>query len=134
MKRNINKKANSKFKKIVTTGVAASVLITGAGLAVRHQNNSNNNKKLPNEINTTMIEENPVIRHTVAEGDTMIGICEKYYHDSSYDLASRLARYNKIGDVNHIIIGQVIYIPTYEVVLSINAYPYDYEYDNLAKK
>lgn len=91
--------------------------------------------KLPNSINNdTKINENPIISYTISSGDNMISICEKNYNDNSYETALRLAKYNGIEDVNKIKIGQTINIPTYEELLKINPYPYDYECDSVIKK
>ena len=71
--------------------------------------------------------EKQIETYTILPGDTMTGICEKFYKDGTIDTANRLARYNKIDDVNSIKSGQVLNIPTYDDLLKTNAYPYSYE-------
>ena len=41
---------------------------------------------------------------------------------------------SSIENANDIKAGQEIYLPVYEDLMNVNAYPYDYEYDNAIKK
>lgn len=88
--------------------------------------------RLPHEIsdNVQLIEEQT---YTISKGDNLIGICEKFYKDNSYETALRLAAYNNIEDVNLIKIGQEITIPSYDDLLKVNPYPYDYEADSIKR-
>ena len=75
-----------------------------------------------------------MIEYTVKSGDSMTAICERFYNDGSLSMANRLARFNKMEDVNNLQLGQELKIPSLEELMNINAYPYDYEYDQMMKK
>ena len=91
--------------------------------------------KIPNvqgEVNELKEENNQL--YVIESGDSLTAICEKFYNDGSYSTAMKLARYNNIENANDIKAGQEIYLPVYEDLMNVNAYPYDYEYDNAIKK
>ncbi len=93
--------------------------------------------KLPNKIDDNVhMVENPVEyrTYTVSSGDSLISICDKFYNDNSYETALRLAAYNNIENADNIRIGQEIKLPTYDELLKVSPYPYDYEYDNAMRK
>ena len=100
-----------------------------------------NNIKNPDEIKVGdvivlpgKVDDNVKIEtvqtYTIAPGDNLISICEKFYNVYSYETAIRLAKYNDIENPDKIKAGQTIKIPEIEELLKINIYPYDYEYDN----
>ena len=88
--------------------------------------------KLPNKIGDAVKTTEQT--YTIEIGDSLISICVKFYKDNSYETALRLAAYNNIEDANKIKAGDVITIPSYEEVLKINPYPYDYEIDQNMKR
>lgn len=49
--------------------------------------------------------------YTIKYGDTLCGVCRKYYGDGSYAKALKLAAYNGIPNANIIYVGQVVKIP-----------------------
>ena len=180
-KLNKPKKGNSKFKKIVATGLAVTSVVTAASTIKNHQGNrEKNDTRYTIESGDTLYDisnrhygdgdryneiadynniENPdyikagdtinlpndkkedprfkhakLIDYTVKEGDSMTAICERFYNDGSLSMANRLARFNKMEDVNSLQIGQELKIPSLEELMNINAYLYDYEYDQMMKK
>lgn len=52
-------------------------------------------------------------KYTVKEGDTLFIIAEKYYKDG--DKFTEIAQANNLGDINSIVVGQVLEIPKLEV-------------------
>ena len=50
------------------------------------------------------------VRHTIAEGETLASICQKYGLNY-YEIKNELLNLNKISDENKIYVGQVIYLP-----------------------
>ena len=54
--------------------------------------------------------------HTAIYGDTLCGICRKYYGDGSYTLAKKLASYNSRPDPNILYVGEVLKIPPKEAL------------------
>lgn len=52
-----------------------------------------------------------VSNYTIVYGDTLCGICRRYYGDGSYAKALKLAAYNGIPNANIIYVGQNVKIP-----------------------
>ena len=91
--------------------------------------------KLPKVVGeNTHLDENPIIEYRINSGDSLYSICEKYYKNTSNETIQRLANYNNIENINNIREGQIINVPEFEELLKVQAYPYDYEYDNMMKK
>ena len=91
--------------------------------------------KLPQNLKEDpRFKDTVLIDYTVQSGDTMTAICQRFYNDGSIDMANRLARFNKMEDANNIQLGQELKIPSLGELKNINAYPYDYEYDEMMKK
>ncbi len=91
--------------------------------------------KIPNvEEQTNELKKENNQLYVIGLGDSLTAICEKFYNDGSYSTAMKLARYNNIENPNDIKAGQELYLPDYQDLMKINAYPYDYEYDNMMKK
>ena len=49
--------------------------------------------------------------YTAVYGDTLCGICRKYYQDGSYALAQKLAAYNSRPNPNILYVGETLRIP-----------------------
>lgn len=54
--------------------------------------------------------------YTAVYGDTLCGICRKYYGDGSYTLAKKLADYNSRPDPNILYVGDILRIPPKEAL------------------
>ena len=119
---------NKKFKKVIATGLAAATVTAVGGMAVKHHKDNTTANNNQNYIEYTLKT------YTVKEGDTLTGICDRYYGDAKYETALRLAAYNKIDDADRIIVGQTIEIPSYEVLMNVRIYPYPYEIDEGRKR
>ena len=63
----------------------------------------------PVEEQTVAATANEVKTYTVKAGDTIMGICKKYYGDTSK--CNEVIRYNNIKDENFLYIGQQIKLP-----------------------
>ena len=119
---------DKKFKKVIATGLAAATVTTVGGMAVKHHKDNTTANNNQNYIEYTLET------YTVKEGDTLTGICDRYYGDAKYETALRLAAYNKIDDADRIRVGQIIEIPSYEVLMNVRIYPYPYEIDEGRKR
>lgn len=62
--------------------------------------------------------------HFIAEGDTLSGICLKYYDDESKETIWKLATYNELRDPNVIIVDGVLRIPSKEDLAKVKSYNY----------
>ena len=69
--------------------------------------------KLPGKVSDD-VHLNTVQTYVVQAGDNLTTICEKFYHDTSYETIENLAHYNGIEDMNLIKQGQEIRLPMYE--------------------
>ena len=88
-------------------------------------------KRLNDKVQTVETKDQT---YTIGKGDSLSSICSRYYNDNSLGTALRLAAYNNIENPDLIKAGQVINIPSYDELLKVNPYPYDYEIDNGMKK
>ncbi len=74
--------------------------------------------RIPN-ITVDMTQEEVVDQtYTIQQGDNLINICNRFYGDSSYETALKLAEYNNIENPDNIRVGQEINIPSYDVLIA----------------
>lgn len=58
-----------------------------------------------------------VYKHIVREGETLSGICRKYYKDGTVNMCERAAKYNNISLLDPIIVGQTLLFPPVEMLM-----------------
>ena len=90
---------------------------------------------LPNLTQTQVGQPGNVVSedatYTVKDGDTMYCIVRVQYGFESQELVDKLATYNGLEDPNRIVLGQVLYIPTLEVLKNVVANDYTEEYNRM---
>lgn len=69
--------------------------------------------------------------YTVKEGDTMYCIVRVFYGLTSQEAVDKLATYNDLCDPNRIVAGQVLAIPSLEVLEQVVANDYTDEYNRM---